>query len=129
MAGALDAYFELATLGLWIHVSVLFCTDLCFCVFYSDNSQKDGIFHCGCVFDCAFSPFFFSMNVEELENKLMTQKCAPPYLFSAIWTIAIVYMADKTKLRMPYMVLDSVITLVGLLLTAYVKVRTTFLAV
>jgi len=60
--------------------------------------------------------------VEELENKLMRQKCEPPYLFSAIWTIAIAYMADKTNLRMPYMVLTSVITLVGLLLTAYVKV-------
>ncbi len=50
------------------------------------------------------------------------QKCAPLYLFSAIWTIIIAYLAYKTKLRMPYMVLNSIITLIGLLLTAYVKV-------
>lgn len=49
-------------------------------------------------------------------------KCAPPYLFSAIWTVAVAWMADKTKLRMPYMVLNSIITLTGLLLTTYHKV-------
>jgi hypothetical protein len=49
-------------------------------------------------------------------------KCAPPYLFSAIWTVVVAWMADRTKLRMPYMVLNAVITLVGLLLTAYDKV-------
>src|SRR2546421_514956 len=80
-----------------------------------------GLFNCSCVFACTFSPFLFSVIVEELENKLMRQKCEPPYLFRVIWIIAIAYMADKTKLRMPYMVLSSVITLVGLLLTAYVK--------
>jgi hypothetical protein len=52
----------------------------------------------------------------------MREKCAPPYLFSAIWTVVVAWMADRTKLRMPYMVLNAVITLVGLLLTAYDKV-------
>jgi hypothetical protein len=49
-------------------------------------------------------------------------QCAPPYLFSAIWTVVVAWMADRTKLRMPYMMLNAVITLVGLLLTAYNKV-------
>jgi hypothetical protein len=49
-------------------------------------------------------------------------QCAPPYLFSAIWTVVVAWMADRTKLRMPFMVLNAVITLVGLLLTAYDKV-------
>jgi len=49
--------------------------------------------------------------------------CAPPYLFSAFWTVGIAWAADKTKIRMPYMVGNAIITLVGLLLTAYVKVR------
>jgi hypothetical protein len=45
--------------------------------------------------------------------------CAPPYLFSMIWTAVVAYLADKTHLRMPYMVLNAAITLTGLLLTAY----------
>ena len=49
--------------------------------------------------------------------------CAPPYLFSAFWTVGIAWAADKTKIRMPYMVGNAIITLVGLLLTAYVKVN------
>ncbi|KAF5499764.1 High-affinity nicotinic acid transporter [Colletotrichum fructicola] len=45
--------------------------------------------------------------------------CAPPYLFSIIWTLLVAYIADKTRLRMPWMVLNAAITLTGLLLTAY----------
>lgn len=47
--------------------------------------------------------------------------CAPPYLFSIIWTLAVAWFADRTKLRMPWMVLNAAITLTGLLLTAYHK--------
>jgi hypothetical protein len=42
------------------------------------------------------------------------------------WTVGIAWMADKTKLRMPYVVLNAVITLVRVLLTAYDKVRSKF---
>ncbi|KAI8186690.1 High-affinity nicotinic acid transporter [Colletotrichum sp. SAR 10_86] len=45
--------------------------------------------------------------------------CAPPYLFSIIWTLLVAYIADKTRLRMPWMILNAAITLTGLLLTAY----------
>ncbi|CAI0654145.1 unnamed protein product [Colletotrichum noveboracense] len=45
--------------------------------------------------------------------------CAPPYLFSIIWTLLVASVADKTRLRMPWMVLNAAITLTGLLLTAY----------
>jgi Na+-translocating ferredoxin:NAD+ oxidoreductase RnfE subunit len=45
--------------------------------------------------------------------------CAPPYLCSMIWTAIVAYIADKTRIRMPWMVLNAVITLTGLLLTAY----------
>lgn len=47
--------------------------------------------------------------------------CAPPYLFSIIWTVGVAWLADRTKLRMPWMVLNAAITLTGLLLTAYHK--------
>ncbi|KAF2745035.1 MFS general substrate transporter [Sporormia fimetaria CBS 119925] len=45
--------------------------------------------------------------------------CAPPYLFSMIWTVGCAWLADRTRLRMPYMILNSGITLMGLLITAY----------
>lgn len=45
--------------------------------------------------------------------------CAPPYLFSMIWTLAVAFCADRSRLRMPWMVLNAAITLTGLLLTAY----------
>lgn len=47
--------------------------------------------------------------------------CAPPYLFSMIWTLAVAWFADRSRLRMPWMVLNAAITLTGLLLTAYHK--------
>jgi hypothetical protein len=40
--------------------------------------------------------------------------------------VGIAWIADRTKVRMPYMVLNAVITLVGLLLTAYDKVVSNF---
>jgi hypothetical protein len=36
-----------------------------------------------------------------------------------IWTALVAYLADKTRYRMPFMVLNAAITLTGLLLTAY----------
>ncbi|CAK7234361.1 hypothetical protein SCUCBS95973_008909 [Sporothrix curviconia] len=45
--------------------------------------------------------------------------CTPPYLFSMIWTYAVAIFADRSHLRMPWMILNSAITLTGLLLTAY----------
>ncbi|KAH8680662.1 major facilitator superfamily domain-containing protein [Xylariales sp. PMI_506] len=47
--------------------------------------------------------------------------CAPPYLCSMIWTALVAYLADRTRYRMPWMVLNAAITLTGLLLTAYHK--------
>lgn len=47
--------------------------------------------------------------------------CAPPYLFSIIWTLGIAWCADRSRVRMPWMVLNAAITLTGLLLTAYHK--------
>lgn len=47
--------------------------------------------------------------------------CAPPYLFSIFWTVGVAWCADRTRLRMPWMVLNAAITLTGLLLTAYHK--------
>lgn len=45
--------------------------------------------------------------------------CAPPYLFSIIWTVGVAWVADKTKLRMPWMAINAAVTLTGLLITAY----------
>jgi hypothetical protein len=47
--------------------------------------------------------------------------CAPPYLLSIFWTLGVAWGADRTRLRMPWMVLNAAVTLVGLLLTAYHK--------
>lgn len=49
--------------------------------------------------------------------------CAPPYIASMLWTAGIAWAADRTRLRMPYMVLNSAVTFLGLLLVAYCKVR------
>ena len=100
----------MAALDIWIHVPLLFCSDLCVRVFYSDGFEDDGVYDRGCVF------------AGEFGYALMREKCAPLYLFSAILTVAVAWIADRTKLRMPYMVLNAVITLVGLLLTAYDRV-------
>ncbi|KAI6785921.1 uncharacterized protein J7T54_006260 [Emericellopsis cladophorae] len=45
--------------------------------------------------------------------------CAPPYLFSIIWTLTVAWCADRSRLRMPWMVLNAAITLTGLTLMAY----------
>jgi hypothetical protein len=45
--------------------------------------------------------------------------CAPPYLFSIIWTVGCAWLADRSRIRMPWMVLNAGITLTGLLITAY----------
>ena len=45
--------------------------------------------------------------------------CAPPYLFSIIWTVGCAWLADRSRLRMPWMVGNAAITLTGLLITAY----------
>ena len=45
--------------------------------------------------------------------------CAPPYLLSIFWTVGVAWLADRTRLRMPWMVLNAAVTLTGLLLTAY----------
>lgn len=47
--------------------------------------------------------------------------CAPPYLLSIFWTVGVAWLADRTRLRMPWMVLNAAVTLTGLLLTAYHK--------
>ncbi|ORY19211.1 major facilitator superfamily domain-containing protein [Clohesyomyces aquaticus] len=45
--------------------------------------------------------------------------CAPPYLFSIVWTVLCAWLADRLRIRMPWMVLNAGITLAGLLITAY----------
>ncbi|PSN74778.1 MFS general substrate transporter [Corynespora cassiicola Philippines] len=45
--------------------------------------------------------------------------CAPPYLFSIFWTVGCAWLADKYRIRMPWMIANAAITLTGLLITAY----------
>ncbi|KAF2841122.1 MFS general substrate transporter [Patellaria atrata CBS 101060] len=45
--------------------------------------------------------------------------CAPPYLFSIIWTVGCAWLSDKHKMRMPYMVANAGLTFTGILITAY----------
>ncbi|KAL6155002.1 hypothetical protein ACJQWK_01321 [Exserohilum turcicum] len=45
--------------------------------------------------------------------------CAPPYIASIFWTAGCAYLADRTRLRMPWMLLNAAITFAGLLIVAY----------
>ena len=45
--------------------------------------------------------------------------CAPPYLFSILWTVGSARLADRYRIRMPFIVANAAITLTGLLITAY----------
>ncbi|OAL43136.1 MFS general substrate transporter [Pyrenochaeta sp. DS3sAY3a] len=45
--------------------------------------------------------------------------CAPPYLVSIFWTVLCAYLADRTRLRMPWMLMNAAVTFVGLLIVAY----------
>lgn len=45
--------------------------------------------------------------------------CAPPYLVSILWTVGCAYLADRTRLRMPWMLVNAAVTIVGLLVVAY----------
>ncbi|KAF1969752.1 MFS general substrate transporter [Bimuria novae-zelandiae CBS 107.79] len=45
--------------------------------------------------------------------------CAPPYLFSIIWTVGCAWLTDRSRLRMPWMVGNAATTLMGLLITPY----------
>jgi|TARA_R110002003_G_scaffold1110_5_gene22389 cbb3-type cytochrome oxidase subunit 3 len=45
--------------------------------------------------------------------------CAPPYLVSIFWTVGCAWLADRTHLRMPWMLMNAAITFAGLLITAY----------
>ncbi|CAK7209425.1 hypothetical protein SBRCBS47491_000437 [Sporothrix bragantina] len=80
----------------------------------------------GFMFMCCSAPIYaFAYFIQTILSTMgySTAKvfllCAPPYLFSMIWTYAVAIFADRSHLRMPWMVLNSAITLTGLLLTAY----------
>ncbi|OAL00001.1 MFS general substrate transporter [Phaeosphaeriaceae sp. SRC1lsM3a] len=45
--------------------------------------------------------------------------CAPPYLVSIFWTVACAWLADRTRVRMPWMLTNAAVTFAGLLITAY----------
>jgi hypothetical protein len=45
--------------------------------------------------------------------------CAPPYLVSILWTVGCAWLADRTRLRMPWMLINAAVTFAGLLTTAY----------
>jgi MFS family permease len=46
---------------------------------------------------------------------------APPYLFSCISALFFAYLSDKTKLRAPFIAAQTVMTIVGLIVTSYAK--------
>lgn len=53
------------------------------------------------------------------ESSIILLLCTPPYLFAIPYSLAIAYLADKTHLRAPFILFQSITTLVGLLLVAY----------
>ena len=52
---------------------------------------------------------------------LMKYQCSPSYPFSAIWMVAVARIAAKRSLEGHICVLNAIITLMGLLFTAYDK--------
>lgn len=53
-------------------------------------------------------------------STLMSQcLSAPPYVFAVIVAFAIAWWADKTRMRGPFIAIQAVVTLVGLVLTGY----------
>ncbi|KAF1995226.1 MFS general substrate transporter [Amniculicola lignicola CBS 123094] len=74
---------------------------------------------------CSAPIYAFAYFIQIILSTIVTDRatvfllCAPPYLFSIIWTVGCAWLADRTRLRMPWMVLNAGITLTGLLITAY----------
>jgi MFS family permease len=59
-----------------------------------------------------------SMGFNTRDSLLLT---APPYAFSCISAVIFAYFSDKMKLRAPFIAAQTVITIVGLLITSYAK--------
>ncbi|KAF2646791.1 MFS general substrate transporter [Massarina eburnea CBS 473.64] len=74
---------------------------------------------------CAAPIYAFAYFIQIILGTIVTSTatvfllCAPPYLFSILWTVGCAWLADRTRLRMPYMVFNAAITVIGLLVTAY----------
>ncbi|KAF2179767.1 hypothetical protein K469DRAFT_730412 [Zopfia rhizophila CBS 207.26] len=45
--------------------------------------------------------------------------CAPPYLFSILWTVRCAWLGDQPRICMPWIALNAAITLTGLLIPVY----------
>jgi hypothetical protein len=83
----------------------------------------------GFMFLCCSAPIYaFAYFIQIIlttmgyETSTVFLLCAPPYLFSIFWTVGIAWLADRTRMRMPYMVFNAAVTLTGLLVTAYSSV-------
>lgn len=46
---------------------------------------------------------------------------APPALAAVPWVLLVSYLADKTRMRAPWIVMQAVLGLVGLMIIAYAK--------
>lgn len=53
--------------------------------------------------------------------KLSLLLSAPPYVFAAIYTYVSAVLSDKYKKRAPFLILSSVVAIVGLAIIAYAK--------
>ncbi|KAH7157167.1 major facilitator superfamily domain-containing protein [Dactylonectria macrodidyma] len=82
----------------------------------------------GFMFLCCSAPIYAFAHFVQIilttlgfSTAMVFSLCAPPYLFSIFWTLGVAWLADRSRMRMPWMVLNAAITLTGLLLTAYHK--------
>src|SRR4051812_6390221 len=73
-------------------------------------------------FTCAAPIYAFAYFIQIILGTIVESKahvfllCAPPYLVSIFWTVGCAWLADRSRLRMPWMLMNAAVTFAGLLI-------------
>jgi len=81
------------------------------------------IFGCTTTITYALAYFLPQILLYGMKFSLGASQClvAPPYAFGGIWMITTGWLSDKTRKRGPFIIVNSLMSMVGLLLMGYVK--------
>jgi hypothetical protein len=65
--------------------------------------------------------FFIQVIIEGMgfKSSIILLLCTPPYLAAIPYSLGIAYLADRTRLRAPFIAFQSLTTIIGLALVAY----------
>lgn len=55
------------------------------------------------------------------EASIVLLLCTPPYIVAIPYSLGIAWLADKTRLRSPFIVFQAATTLIGLIIVSYCK--------